>query len=124
MSTKYAIIVPDGAADEPLGEFGGQTILEAADIPNTDKISTEGRQGIVRTIPKGFDAGSDVTINSGAGLLLIDGFIEAQDQLSLTGGTSDLSGISIMLTRLVFKTKTNEDGYNYTVGDVFHLEFF
>ena len=60
MSTKYAIIIPDGAADEPLEELGGQTVLEAADIPNIDKISTEGRQGIVRTIPKGFEAGSDV----------------------------------------------------------------
>ena len=60
MTAKYAIIVPDGAADEPLEPFGGQTALEAAETPNTDKISTLGRQGLVQTIPEGLEAGSDV----------------------------------------------------------------
>ncbi len=58
--TKYAIIVPDGAADEPIDQFGNKTALEAAEIPNIDKVSTQGRQGIVRTIPDGMEAGSDV----------------------------------------------------------------
>ena len=43
---KYAIIVPDGAADEPLEEFDGKTPLEAAVTPNLDRISREGRQGL------------------------------------------------------------------------------
>ena len=58
--TKYVIIVPDGAADEPLEELGNKTVLEAADTPNMDRISTRGRQGLVQTIPDGMDAGSDV----------------------------------------------------------------
>ncbi len=58
--TKYVIIVPDGAADEPIEQFDDKTVLEAADIPNMDKISAEGRQGTVRTIPEGLEAGSDV----------------------------------------------------------------
>ncbi|MHC4479294.1 MAG: 2,3-bisphosphoglycerate-independent phosphoglycerate mutase, partial [Planctomycetota bacterium] len=58
--TKYAVIIPDGAADEPLEQFGGKTILEAAQTPNMDKISAEGRQGIARTIPEGMEPGSDV----------------------------------------------------------------
>jgi 2,3-bisphosphoglycerate-independent phosphoglycerate mutase len=58
--TKYAIIVPDGAADEPLEELGGKTPLEAAETPNMDRISTEGRLGLVRTVPEGFEPGSDV----------------------------------------------------------------
>ncbi|MGB2807895.1 MAG: cofactor-independent phosphoglycerate mutase [Sedimentisphaerales bacterium] len=58
--TKYAIIVPDGAADEPLEEFGNRTVLEAAETPNMDKISTQGRQGLVRTIPEDMEPGSDV----------------------------------------------------------------
>ncbi len=57
---KYAIIVPDGAADEPLEEFNGQTPLEAAKTPNIDRISIEGRQGLVQTIPEGMEPGSDV----------------------------------------------------------------
>ena len=58
--TKYAIIIPDGAADEPLDEFGGKTVLEAAETPNMDEVSKIGRQGLVRTVPEGFEAGSDV----------------------------------------------------------------
>ncbi|HUS73477.1 MAG TPA: cofactor-independent phosphoglycerate mutase [Sedimentisphaerales bacterium] len=58
--TKYAIIVPDGAADEPLEQFGERTVLEAAETPNMDEVSTQGRQGLVRTIPEDMEAGSDV----------------------------------------------------------------
>ena len=58
--TKYAIIVPDGAADEPLEQFDNKTVLQAAEIPNMDKISTQGRQGLVRTIPVDMEPGSDV----------------------------------------------------------------
>ncbi|UCG55854.1 MAG: cofactor-independent phosphoglycerate mutase [Phycisphaerales bacterium] len=58
--TKYAIIVPDGAADDPIEELDNRTALEAAETPNMDKISTEGRQGLVWTVPAGMDAGSDV----------------------------------------------------------------
>jgi 2,3-bisphosphoglycerate-independent phosphoglycerate mutase len=57
---KYVIIVPDGAADEPLEELGGKTPLEAAETPNMDRISIEGRLGLVRTVPEGFEPGSDV----------------------------------------------------------------
>jgi 2,3-bisphosphoglycerate-independent phosphoglycerate mutase len=31
MSAKYVIIIPDGAADEPLQSLGGKTPLEAAE---------------------------------------------------------------------------------------------
>jgi 2,3-bisphosphoglycerate-independent phosphoglycerate mutase len=62
--TKYVIIIPDGAADEPLEEFDNKTVLEAAQIPNMDKISQTGTQGIVRTIPENFEAGSDVALMS------------------------------------------------------------
>ncbi|MGH7213226.1 MAG: cofactor-independent phosphoglycerate mutase [Tepidisphaeraceae bacterium] len=57
---KYAIIIPDGAADEPLKELGGRTPLEVARTPNMDRIAMEGRQGLARTVPEGFESGSDV----------------------------------------------------------------
>ena len=57
---KYAIIIPDGAADEPLKELGGKTPLEVARTPNMDRIVAEGRMGLVRTVPDGFESGSDV----------------------------------------------------------------
>jgi 2,3-bisphosphoglycerate-independent phosphoglycerate mutase len=60
LTTKYAIIIPDGAADEPLEELGKKTVLETAQKPNMDKISAQGRQGLIRTIPAGMEPGSDV----------------------------------------------------------------
>src|SRR5688572_33429749 len=61
---KYAIIIPDGAADDPLPELGGKTPLEAAHTPNMDRVAIEGRQGLVRTVPDGFESGSDVATMS------------------------------------------------------------
>ncbi len=60
MTTKYAIIIPDGAADEPLEQFDERTPIEAARTPNMDKISTLGRQGLIRTVPEKMEPGSDV----------------------------------------------------------------
>ncbi len=60
MTTKYAIIIPDGAADEPIEQLDNKTVLEAAETPNMDKISSQGRQGIVRTVPEDMEPGSDI----------------------------------------------------------------
>ncbi|MHC4721512.1 MAG: cofactor-independent phosphoglycerate mutase [Planctomycetota bacterium] len=60
MTTKYVIIIPDGAADYPLDCYDGKTVLQAAEIPNMDKISIDGKQGIVQTIPPDMTPGSDV----------------------------------------------------------------
>ncbi|MDX1682916.1 MAG: cofactor-independent phosphoglycerate mutase [Phycisphaeraceae bacterium] len=57
---KYVIIIPDGAADEPLDQLEGKTPFEAANKPNTDRISREGRQGTVVTTPDPMPCGSDV----------------------------------------------------------------
>ena len=61
---KYAIIIPDGAADEPLAELGGKTPIEAAKTPNMDWVAMNGRQGTARTVPEGFESGSDVATMS------------------------------------------------------------
>ena len=57
---KYVLILPDGAADEPLAELDGKTPLGAADIPNMDWVARNGRLGTVQTVPEGFEPGSDV----------------------------------------------------------------
>jgi len=64
LKPKYVLIVPDGAADNPLEIFGGKTVIEAAETPNIDKIAIEGRQGLVHTVPKGMQPGSDVAMMS------------------------------------------------------------
>ncbi|MCA9257217.1 MAG: hypothetical protein KDA33_16340, partial [Phycisphaerales bacterium] len=64
MITKYAIILADGAADEPVDALGGQTPLEAAVTPNIDELVRMGRIGAVRTVPEGYSPGSDVATMS------------------------------------------------------------
>lgn len=57
---KYVLVIPDGAADRPIPELGGKTPLEAAAMPNTERLASMGQLGAVRTTPPGFEAGSDV----------------------------------------------------------------
>ncbi|MDD1674799.1 MAG: cofactor-independent phosphoglycerate mutase [Methanomicrobiales archaeon] len=57
---KCAVLLADGMADRPLGQLGGQTPLEFAHTPNMDYIAEEGACGMLRTIPFGFEAGSDI----------------------------------------------------------------
>jgi 2,3-bisphosphoglycerate-independent phosphoglycerate mutase len=64
---KYVVILPDGAADEPVAELGGKTPLQAARIPNIDWIAKTGRCGTVKTVPDGFIPGSDVATLSVVG---------------------------------------------------------
>ncbi len=57
---KYALILPDGCADEPVPQLEGKTPLQKAHIPNMHSIVARGRIGSVRTVPKGLTPGSDV----------------------------------------------------------------
>jgi len=64
---KYALILPDGAADDPVEVLDGQTPLEAAETPHMDWIATNGRQGTMQTIPEGMPADSGVATLSVVG---------------------------------------------------------
>lgn len=44
---KYAIVIPDGAADRNIDALAGQTPLEAAETPNMDFLAQTGRLGTV-----------------------------------------------------------------------------
>ncbi len=57
---RYAVIIPDGAADQPHPALGNRTPLAAATIPHMDRLAREGRLGLARTIPAGMPPGSDV----------------------------------------------------------------
>lgn len=56
---KYIVVLGDGMADEPIGELGGKTPLEAAVTPNMDRLSKKSEIGMVQTIPAGMKPGSD-----------------------------------------------------------------
>ena len=53
---KYAIVIPDGCADEPQASLGGKTPLQAAQQPNMDRIAQTGVVGRSNNVPAA-DAG-------------------------------------------------------------------
>lgn len=56
---KYAIVLGDGMADEPIEALDGKTPLEYAKTPAMDQLSKMGQVGMVHTIPEGMKPGSD-----------------------------------------------------------------
>src|SRR5436309_3160819 len=57
---KYAIIIPDGCADEPQAALGGKTPLQAARKPNMDRIAQLGVVGRSDNVPPALTPASDV----------------------------------------------------------------
>ncbi len=57
---KYAIVIPDGCADEPQESLGGKTPLQAARTPNMDRIAQLGVVGRTNNVPPTLTAASDV----------------------------------------------------------------
>src|SRR5712692_9943639 len=57
---KYAIVIPDGCADEPQEALGGKTPLQAAATPNMDRIARTGMVGRSNNVPQPLTPASDV----------------------------------------------------------------
>jgi len=57
---KYIVILGDGMADWPVEELGNSTPLDKANKPNIDYLSKRATLGMVKTVPDGMPAGSDV----------------------------------------------------------------
>jgi 2,3-bisphosphoglycerate-independent phosphoglycerate mutase len=57
---KYAIIIPDGAADEPQEALSGRTPLGAADTPAMDALAAAGVVARACHTPRSLPAGSEV----------------------------------------------------------------
>jgi 2,3-bisphosphoglycerate-independent phosphoglycerate mutase len=57
---KYAIIIPDGCADEPQESLGGKTPLQAAHKPHMDRIARTGFVGRSNNVPEPLTPASDV----------------------------------------------------------------
>jgi 2,3-bisphosphoglycerate-independent phosphoglycerate mutase len=57
---KYAIIIPDGCADEPQPSLGGKTPLQAAHKPNMDRVAQTGVVGRSDNVPPTLTPASDV----------------------------------------------------------------
>ena len=57
---RYIVLLGDGMADWPLDELGGKTPLAVANKPNMDALAKKSVLGMVKTVPDGMPAGSDV----------------------------------------------------------------
>jgi 2,3-bisphosphoglycerate-independent phosphoglycerate mutase len=57
---KYAIVIPDGCADEPQDSLRGKTPLQAARTPNMDRIAQAGVVGLSNNVPASLTPASDV----------------------------------------------------------------
>ena len=57
---KFALVIPDGVADEPQDSLGGKTPLQAARIPHMDEVARIGLVGRADHVPASMPSGSDV----------------------------------------------------------------
>src|SRR5262245_38636338 len=57
---KYAIVIPDGCADEPQESLGGRTPLQAARKPHVDRVARAGVVGRSNNVPATLTPASDV----------------------------------------------------------------
>ncbi len=56
---KYLVLIPDGMADEPIGELGGLTPMQKASKPTMDMLAAKSVIGTVSNVPDGMVPESD-----------------------------------------------------------------
>ncbi len=57
---KYVVILGDGMADKPIASLGDKTPLQVANKPYIDGLCARAELGMMKTVPDGMKAGSDV----------------------------------------------------------------
>lgn len=98
MSTKFVIIVPDGAADYPIASLGNKTIFEAAEKPNLDSIALTGLQGLSHTVPPHLQPGSDVA------MMAVLGYDSSKYYTGRAPIEAVAQGINVSPTDWIFRT--------------------
>lgn len=114
---KYILVIPDGAADEPLEQHDGRTILEIAATPTMDIMAREGRLGMAQTVPEGMQPGSDVANLSLLGYDPTSGFTGRAALEAAAMGVEVPEGDAVFRANLVTVTPDNimED---YSAGHI------
>jgi 2,3-bisphosphoglycerate-independent phosphoglycerate mutase len=113
---KFALIIPDGVADEGQPSLGGKTPLQAAHIPFMDDIARRGVVGQANNVPDSMPSGSDV------GTMSLFGY----DPLKYHTGRAPLEaaaqGISLgphdWAIRCNFVTVADERMRSFTAGQI------
>lgn len=61
---KHIVIIGDGMADRPMEQLGGKTPLQVAHTPYMDLLASQGRCGLLHTVPDDMHPGSEVANSS------------------------------------------------------------
>src|SRR5713101_2543661 len=117
---KYAIIIPDGCADEPQASLGGKTPLQAAHKPNMDRIAQTGLVGRSNNVPATLTPASDVATLS----------LFGYDPLEVYTGRAPLEtaamgialGTNDWAIRCNLVTIENEEMRDFTAGHISNAE--
>lgn len=113
---KYAIVIPDGCADEPQELLGGKTPLQAAHKPNMDRMAQIGVVGRTNNVPPGLTPASDVATLS----------LFGYDPLEVYTGRSPLEAAAMGIQlgpkdwaiRCNLVTVENEEMRDFTAGHI------
>jgi len=98
---KYIIILGDGMADEPIEALGNKTPLQAANIPNINKLAAIGKSGLLQTVPEGFLPGSEIANLSVLGYNVAEVFEGRGSLEAASMGVEILSGEMAMRCNLI-----------------------
>jgi 2,3-bisphosphoglycerate-independent phosphoglycerate mutase len=117
---KYAIVIPDGCADDPQQALGGKTPLQAARKPNMDRIAQMGFVGLSNNVPASLAPDSDV-----ASLCFFD-----YDTLGVYTGRAPLEAAAMGIKlgpndwaiRCNLVTVENEEMRDFTAGHISNEE--
>lgn len=113
---KFALIIPDGVADEPQPSLGGKTPLQAARIPHMDDIARRGVVGRANNVPESLPSGSDVGTMS---LFGYDPLIYHTGRAPLEAAAQGLSlGPDDWAIRCNFVTINNNRMHSFTAGQI------
>ena len=113
---KYAIVIPDGCADEPQESLGGKTPLQAAHTPHMDRMAQTGVVGLTNNVPPGLTPASDVATLS----------LFGYDPLEVYTGRSPLEAAAMGIQlgpndwaiRCNLVTVENEEMRDFTAGHI------
>ena len=117
---KYAIVIPDGCADEPQESLGGRTPLQAANLPNMDRVASLGVVGRANNVPASLTPASDVATLS----------LFGYDPLQVYTGRSPLEAVAMGIrlgsrdwaVRCNLVTVENGEMRDFTAGHISSAE--
>ena len=117
---KYAIVIPDGCADEPQESLGGRTPLQAANLPNMDRVASLGVVGRANNVPASLTPASDVATIS----------LFGYDPLQVYTGRSPLEAVAMGIrlgsrdwaVRCNLVTVENGEMRDFTAGHISSAE--